>query len=74
MDVPGLPGENDDYLSIVQMDPDWCLPSMVERNPLVWMVETTGHFIIDIRSAPRHVQEEAYRKGMIPYIPADKAR
>lgn len=29
-------------------------------------------FIIDIRTAPREVQELAYRKGLIPYIPADR--
>jgi hypothetical protein len=29
--------------------------------------------IIDARSAPRFIQEEAYRKGLIPYIPDDKA-
>jgi hypothetical protein len=31
-----------DRLGLIQMDPDWCLPSMVEENPLVWIVEVNG--------------------------------
>jgi hypothetical protein len=27
--------------------------------------------IIDARYAPRHIQEEAYRKGLIPYLPGE---
>ena len=50
------------------MDPDWSLPSMVEKNPLIWMLEVNG-LIIDVRHAPREIQEEAFRKGLIPYIP-----
>ena len=61
-----------DRLRIAPLDPDWCLPSMLEDNPLVWMVETTSGFIIDIRHAPRQLQEEAYRRGMIPFIPDDR--
>ena len=28
--------------------------------------------MIDLRDMPREVQEIAYAKGMIPYIPADQ--
>jgi len=31
-------------------------------------------FIIDIRDAPREIQELAYQKGLIPYIPADRKK
>jgi hypothetical protein len=57
-------------LDIIALDPDWCIPAMLEDNPLVWMLEVNG-FVIDIRAAPRPAQEEAYRLGLIPYIPAD---
>ena len=57
-----------DLLGMYQMDPDWSLPSMVEKNPLIWMLEVNG-LIIDVRHAPREIQEEAFRKGLIPYIP-----
>jgi len=58
-------------LDIIQLDPDWCTPAMLEHNPLVWMLEVNG-MIMDIRAAPRGAQEEAYRLGLIPYIPADR--
>ena len=58
-----------DLLGMYQMDPDWTLPSMVDQNPLIWMLEVNG-FIIDVRHAPREIQEEALRRGLIPYIPA----
>jgi hypothetical protein len=44
---------------------------MLEHNPLVWMVEVNG-LPYDIRMAPRHVQEEAARRGLIPFVPGDE--
>jgi len=58
-------------LDMMQLDPDWCTPAMLDDNPLVWMLEVNG-MIVDIRAAPRGAQEEAYRLGLIPYIPADR--
>ncbi len=55
-------------LGMSQLDPDWTLPSRVEQNPLVWMLEVNG-WVVDVRSAPRTIQEEALRRGLIPYIP-----
>jgi hypothetical protein len=40
-------------------------------NPLVWMAEING-LLVDLRDMPREVQEIAFEKGMIPYIPADR--
>jgi hypothetical protein len=60
-----------DKLDITTFDPDWCTPAMLVDNPLVWMFDVGG-FVIDIRDTPRQVQEEAYRQGLIPFIPADK--
>ncbi|MDX2097829.1 MAG: plasmid pRiA4b ORF-3 family protein [Leptolyngbyaceae cyanobacterium bins.59] len=60
-----------DTLKMRQFDPNWCLPSLVDRNPLIWMLSVNG-LIIDIRSAPLPVQVDAFRKGMIPYIPGHK--
>ena len=53
------------------MDPDWTLPSLLERNPLVWMAEVNG-LLVDLRHMPREVQEIAFEKGLIPFIPADR--
>ena len=58
-----------DLLGMYQMEPEWTLPSRVEENPLIWMVQVNG-IIMDVRHAPRVIQEEAFRKGLIPYIPA----
>ena len=58
-------------LNLVPLDPHWCVQSLIEDNPLVWMLEVNG-VIVDIRTAPRPAQEEAYRQGLIPYIPDDQ--
>lgn len=58
-------------LNIGIADPDWTLPSRLGENMMAWLISVNG-FILDARSAPRHIQEEAYRKGLIPYIPGDK--
>lgn len=31
-----------DTLKMHQLDPDWCLPSWVEDNPLIWMLSVNG--------------------------------
>jgi len=58
-------------LKIGTFDPKWTLPSRLDRNPRVWMVSVNG-FGMDMRFAPRELQVEAFEKGLIPYIPADR--
>jgi hypothetical protein len=60
-----------DMFGMFQFDPNWCLPSLIDRNPMVWMLEVNG-LIVDARYMPREVQEIAYQKGLIPYISADR--
>ena len=60
-----------DLLDMYQLAPDWTLPSKVDANPLIWMLKVNGLFM-DVRYAPRAVQEEAFYKGLIPYIPDDR--
>ncbi|MHC4701101.1 MAG: DUF6398 domain-containing protein [Planctomycetota bacterium] len=62
-----------DELDMMPLDPDWCLPALLGENPMVWMLQVNG-MIVDIRTAPREAQEEAYRMGLIPYIPADREK
>ena len=57
---------------IRSFDPRWTLPSRMDENPVVWMLEVNG-LLMDIRNAPRELQEVAFAKGLIPYIPADRA-
>ena len=54
---------------IRQFDPKWTLPSKMDANLMVWMLEVNG-FLMDIRNAPRELQEVAFQRGLIPYIPA----
>jgi hypothetical protein len=58
-------------LKMYQLDPNWTLPSRLDDNPMVWMLQVNG-FMVDVRHAPREVQEIAFNKGLIPYIPADR--
>jgi uncharacterized protein DUF6398 len=53
---------------MMPLDPRWSLTSMIDQNPLAWMIEVNG-LIVDARSAPREIQEEALRRGLIPYLP-----
>ncbi len=54
------------------MDPSWSLRSRMDRNPRAWMIQING-FLVDARILKREFQEEALRRGLIPYIPADRA-
>ena len=60
-----------DKLNVGMMDPDWTLASLLDQNPMVWMVTVNG-VVVDLREMPREVQEIAYERGIIPYIPADR--
>jgi uncharacterized protein DUF6398 len=54
--------------SMIQLDPRWSLRRMMDKNPLAWMIQVNG-LIVDARHAPREIQEEALRRGLIPYLP-----
>lgn len=57
-----------DTLKMSQLDAHWMLPSRVEKSPIAWMISYNG-YILDARSLPRDIQEVAYEKGLIPYVP-----
>jgi len=56
---------------MIQLDPNWYLPSLMDKNPLVWMIEVNG-LAVDTRFLPREIQEIAFQKGLISYIPEEK--
>ena len=60
-----------DMLSIYQLDPAWTRPSQMENNPMAWWVMVDG-LVVDARMLPRNLQEAAYEKGLIPYIPGEE--
>jgi hypothetical protein len=58
-----------DTLGIGLLDPQYCRGELLDRNPLVWMLEVDG-LIVDARWLPEAVQVQAWRRGLIPYVPA----
>ncbi len=62
-----------DMLKINAFDPQWTLPSRLADNPMAWMIQV-NNFIVDARSMPREIQEEAFRRGMTPYPPGDQPK
>ncbi|AOJ04493.1 hypothetical protein WS70_21980 [Burkholderia mayonis] len=55
-------------LKIGQLGPRWSLPSQLARSPLAWIIEIDG-LIVDARRIPRNLQEDAFRQGVIPFVP-----
>ncbi len=55
-------------LKIHQFDHVWSLPSKIDQNPRAWLIQVNG-FHVDARTLDRSIQEEAFRKGLIPYVP-----
>lgn len=58
-----------DTLGIRLLDPEYCRGELLDRNPLVWMLEVDG-LIVDARWLPEAVQVQAWQRGLIPYVPA----
>ncbi len=62
-----------DMFNITYLNPEWQLTYLAEDNPAIWLFNVNG-FVIDIRMAPVEVQEEAYQRGLIPFVPAYKEK
>lgn len=60
-----------DALDITLFDHRWTLPSRMENSSALWMIMVNG-FVRDARTLPLEVQEIAYEKGLIPYIPGSR--
>jgi hypothetical protein len=57
-----------DALGMGQLDPRWRRPSKLADNPLAWMIMDNG-LIVAVRHLPRELQEAAFARGLIPYLP-----
>jgi hypothetical protein len=55
-------------LKMSRFDPDWYLASQVDDDPLAWYITFNG-VAVDARTMPREIQQAAYEKGLIPYLP-----
>jgi hypothetical protein len=58
-----------DTLSISLMDPEWSRQDVIEKNPFAWLVEVNG-LPVDARMLPEEIQVQAWRQGLIPFVPA----
>jgi hypothetical protein len=56
-------------LGLSRLELQWMLPSLAAASPLTWMAQVNG-LLVDLRSMPLEVQQIAFDKGLIPYIPA----
>lgn len=62
-------------LKVSQFDTKWALSSIIEEMPQFWMIEVRNDnmdLLVDAREMPEEIQEAAYKKGLIPYIPKKK--
>jgi Domain of unknown function (DUF6398) len=57
-----------DLLRISHFSLEFQRADVVERNPLAWIIEVNG-LAVDARHVPPGIQAEAYRRGLIPYLP-----
>jgi hypothetical protein len=58
-----------DSLHIGLMDPEFSRRDMLDRNPMVWLLQIDG-LLVDARGLPEAFQVELCRRGLIPYVPA----
>ncbi len=58
-----------DMLKINYSKSEWCLPSTMANNPMIWLVTING-VPVDARYLSPEMQQICYSKGWIPYIPA----
>jgi len=58
-------------LNLSYFNTEFLLKNNIDDDLAVWTMSVNG-FMADIRMMPREIQEKAFYKGLIPYIPADK--
>jgi hypothetical protein len=69
---PTKQGSSTALLDIGIFEPDLTRMAMIEQHPMAWLVEVDG-FIIDARTLPAELQDEARRRGLIPDLEARRA-
>ena len=58
-----------DLLRISHFSLEFQRADVAAQNPLAWIIDVNG-LAVDARHVPPGIQAEAYRRGLIPYIPA----
>jgi hypothetical protein len=60
-------------LGMRQWDHRWTLPGRLEATAPLWLVEVDG-LAVDARWLPRQLQQIAFEKGLIPYVPQGRGQ
>jgi len=60
-------------LKMAPYDPRWCIPSKLAEHPMAWLIQVDG-IVVDARHVPIELQRQAFARGLIPYVPADRQR
>jgi hypothetical protein len=58
-----------DLIGIDHFSPEFLRADVIASTPFVWMIQLND-LVIDVRQAHLEIQAEAFRQGVIPYIPA----
>jgi hypothetical protein len=53
-------------LDVGIFEPDLSRAAMIEQHPVAWLVELEGGLVVDARTLPPDLQDEARRRGLIP--------
>ena len=53
-------------------EPDLTRVAMLERHPMAWIVQV-NRFLVDARTLPEELQDEARRRGLIPDLQSRRA-
>jgi uncharacterized protein DUF6398 len=59
-------------LNLGAYEPDLTRTTVLEQHPLAWLVEVNG-FVVDSRTLPIELQDEARRRGLMPDFAARRA-
>jgi hypothetical protein len=59
-------------LDLSVFEPELTRVAMLEQHPVAWLVEVDG-FVVDARTLPADLQNEARRRGLIPDVAALRA-
>jgi len=62
-----------DLLGLDHFNAEFARKSLLASNPMFWMIQVNG-LMYDARQLPKEIQEEAFRKGFIPYVPTDPSK
>jgi hypothetical protein len=60
-------------LDIGIFEPGLSRVATLEQHPMAWLIELEGGFIVDARTLPPNLQDEARRRGLIPDLDALRA-